>query len=237
MNQFNSNSSQGMDTGRSEPETMSLMGISRADGLTEAEQLELSSGSGTGNGLSQGVVLIIAIAIVAGGMLFGMRQFQGDLTAGGVNKQAEAKIEEALTKWSMPQTVASDDPLAPASIEALFRETDSIISMLSSDFRQQHVPVEYVKKNPFTLKLAETATAAGPTVNKSARVEALKQDLRQFTLQTVMNGRVPIAVINGEMYRTGQQLGSFTIAKIDTAALTVTVTAEGHSFNLMMNEK
>jgi len=51
-------------------------------------------------------------------------------------------------------------------------------------------------------------------------------------VQSIMRGKTPVAIIDGELYKVGQSLGSFTIRAI--SELTVTIEADGHRFDLSM---
>lgn len=237
-----------LPTRRNEPEpqadesekTMSLMGgIVRPEGLPEAD-LNLGERSG-GRLLGQGTLLLLIVFVIAAGTIYAMHLTKGDLKSGSKSvKEVEARIEQALAKLNKPEAMRSDDPLAPANLTALFQDTGSIVAMFSTDMTQRQVPIEFIKKDPFELSVAKDDQKA-PVRNDSEsarqardRKQRIEMEFAQLKLQTVMQGRVPVAVVNGQFTRVGQTLGSFVVKAIDGTSVKLEV--DGQIFELQMQD-
>lgn len=225
-----------------EPQTLSLLGgVAKQDELTEAERLELEAGSGGArNVFGQGAILIAVVVLVAGGVLYGMRLAQGELTT-GVNRQVEARVEATLARLTQPQAMQADDPLAQDNLRELFEDTDAIVAMFATDRTASQVPINYVQKNPFTLhtpvaKVEEATERKGPSEEelRAQRRVQLEGEIQNMRLQSVMGGRTPIAIINNEFLREGQEFGSFTVKQISAERLTVILEHQGERFTLSM---
>ena len=221
-------------------QSMSLLGgVARPEGLPQADQNELEAiDESGGRGLSQGTILVIAVVVIAAGSLYAMRLTHGKIAPD--TSQAEARMEQILAKLSNPAAISDQDPLHPEKMRDLFRDTDKIVGMLKTDLGNQQVPVEYVKKNPFKLGISKPEDKPTRTVsnrNDEAMLKRLRSETSRYSLQTVMNGASgPIAVIDGDFYTQGKTLGSFKIVNIDASTLTVTLAAQGHTFELTMND-
>lgn len=222
--------------------TLTLMGgVAKAENLGDGTVLDIDPGAGSaGNSvISQGTLLIIVAFVVAAGSLLIMRQQRADpeSTAG---KEVEAKIEEALAKLSKPGAMAENDMLRKENINTLFRDTNAVVAMFTSDVTQQQVPVEFLKKNPFQIAITRPVEmAANPVANNEAqrqkKLEALRLELKDLELQSIMQGRVPVAVINGQLMQSGQKLGNFVIKEIN--GLNVVLEGDGERFTLTMQQK
>lgn len=227
-----------------QPESMSLLGgIAGQDEDAQFAAIDAAASSGTGSKLwSSSVLLIVLVAAVAGGTLYAMRLTQDDLGGASTTTQVETKIEMYLVKLTNPSAMAEDDPLQKAQIEALFKDTDEAIRMLAADPAKKQVPVEYVKKNPFALRIVRQ-TADGPVDDSAAekerlaRMRALEQEVKRLNLQSVSFMRVPVATINGEFYRRGDVVGSFTIDAISAEHQAVKLVADGTAFVLRMEQQ
>lgn len=227
-----------------EPTSMSLMGgIASEDNAAAADEFVIGSERPASKLLSQGTLLVVAVAVVAAGTLYAMRVSQGDIGGETVAADVEARIEQALTKLARPDAMAHDDPLREQNMQTLFQDTQTIVDMFATDPTSEQVPLEYIKKDPFDF----TIRKPDPEVDHSANdrlaarraAEAREQALRKITreaeqlnLQTVMKGRVPVAIIDGEVLRVGQTIGSFTVTKIE--GLSVTLQADTNEFILTL---
>ncbi len=211
-------------------------GWSEADSAADGAWGE-SGGSAGSKMLSQGTILIIAIVLIAAGSLYAMRLAGGGLATDEATQLVEAKVEKYLAKLSNPEAVAENDPLAPGAAGAIVADTDDVLAVFNETVVDRQVPVEYVAKNPFTLRLATDDSAAVEVVDRDTtqRRKKLQADADKLALQTVMGGgRVPVAVISGEFYRKGDALGDFIVSTISPETQSVTLTAEGHAFELTM---
>jgi len=113
--------------------------------------------------------------------------------------------------------------------------------MFATDPTNQQVPLEYVKKDPFEVAIRrptpEVDHGANDRLAARRAAEAKERQRKKITeqaerleLQTIMKGRVPVAIIDGEVLRVGQNIGDFTVTQIKD--LNVTLEAEGYEFIL-----
>ncbi|MFA9476905.1 hypothetical protein ACERK3_01230 [Phycisphaerales bacterium AB-hyl4] len=230
-------------TPEQEPQSLSLLGgVAKMDDLTEAERLEMEGGQGGSKLFGQGAILIALVVLTAGGVLYGMRVAQGELS-GGADQQVEARVEAALARLTQPQTMRDDDPLAQQNLRALFDDTDTIVAMFATDRTASQVPVAYVQKNPFRTNLPEVQVVEKPAdtgpsdAERRARRRAqLEREIQGMRLQSVMRGRTPIAIVNNEFLREGQTIGSFEVESISADKLTVVLVHEDERFTLSMQD-
>ncbi len=224
--------------------TMSLMGgIVRPEGLPDAQDFaHLDSGKGGKKVLSQGTMLIVLVAAIAAGTLYLMRVSNRETGTNAKTKTVEAKIDQALAKLATPKNMTASDPLKPDNIKKLFEDTDDIIAMFSADLTQRQVPVQFIKKNPFVLPVfqsvrPEADSPDADTSKKAAeeRVRMLRQELKRYELQSIMQGSRPVAVISGELVQPGHTLGSFKVTAIHDR--TVELQNSGATFTLTMEKE
>ena len=237
MTDFNDNNNalvpQGND--QDEPMSMTLSGVGRGDALPddgyEGEQLP------GGNGLlSHTTLLIVAVAIIAAGSLFLMRASQGELTNSAEMDKIETKIADALNKLHNPSLLQEGDPLRESNLNTLLMPTDEITAIFNNDVRDQQVPIEQVKKNPFAISLVDKGPNSIPdTKQKDRALAKLRDEANSLDLQSIMLGSRNIAVIGGEFYKRGDKLGSFTVTEIDK--FTVYLQANGNPFELSLRDQ
>lgn len=233
---LNENDISGTPVDESE-KTMPLLaaGMARPEGLPEANEFDFEAKTG-GRGLSPGTMMIIGLLVLAGGALYVTRVTQNNAAIAS-SGEAEAKVEQALARIGNPQAISPQDSLNKANISALFRDTDSIVAMFSADPSARQVPLEYVQKNPFTLYLsraADTTVSASSGASDELRLRKLREEIKTLKLQTIMGGPRPVAVINGELYQPGQQVGSFTLKSV--SGMKIELESGGEVFALTMEE-
>jgi hypothetical protein len=225
-------------TPEDEPPTMPLIGgIVRPDGLPEAADLDLGAIKSSNPMLNQGTMLIVGAFVIAAVLLLAMKLGVGSGGDTSANREFVQKIEQTLIQLNNRDAISPDSPFHSASIQKIRQDADAIGKIFDIDYTQKQVPIEYVKKNPFRLAIVHAATPDGPVVQVDNRAlqrqRQLESEFARLKLQTVMKGRPNVAIINDEICREGQKIGSFTIARID--GLTVSLTAEGHTFTLEMD--
>lgn len=220
-----------------EPATLSLMGgVVKPEGLPEAE-LEFDAMRSGRNKISQGTLLILLVVVIAAGSIYAMRIGQGDLSAGGVPSEVMTKIEAALAR-SKPSPASAGQP---TTMRASFRDTQSIVNMFNADVSNRQVPIEYVQKNPFALAgqtpAAELSQDNPADANRLRDLQRkLQGEFDRLQLQSVMaNARIPVVVIDGQFYKTGQKVGEFTITAIHDRG--VDMEAQGMKFSLSMQDQ
>jgi hypothetical protein len=150
--------------------------------------------------------------------------------------QAEQKIDEALLKLAgNAKSSKSSDP-----IQSLLRDTDAVVAVFANDPSQRQVAVEHLQKNPFQLIITrKAATGSDPAAAsvdqaKVQRQRKLKEELAKLSLQSVLLGATPVAIISGKVVREGQTVGPFTIEQIGSFG--VRLRADADAFTLAMNQ-
>jgi len=218
-----------------EPMSMTLSGIGGGEVLPDDPELEPTSYAG-GNLLSHSAILLAAVAVVAVGSLYLMRSLQGDLSASDEAQEIEAKIANTLDRLNTPSLLQADDPLRPGNLHDLLASTDDITAIFGHDVRDQQVPIEQVKKDPFSLVIGESDSLHvkpdTTSQQNDRRAVKLQREFTKLELQSIMMGARNIAVIGGEFYKRGDRIGSFTVTDIDK--LTVYLQAAGSTFQLTL---
>jgi len=236
MTDFNDDNANALipQDGTEEPMSMTLSGIGRGDPIPGDAGFEAEAEVGGGGGLlSHTTLLIAAVAIIAAGSLFIMRATQGELTDSKESVEIEAKIANALNRLNKPSLLPEGDPLLAENLNTLLTPTDEITAIFQHDVRDQQVPIEQVKKNPFSLSLADNTGDHPPDTRQADRALArLRDEANSMDLQSIMLGAQNIAVIDGEFYKRGDRLGSFTVTEIDK--FTVYLEANGNPFELSL---
>ncbi len=184
----------------------------------------------TGGRSRNGIIVLAIVVIVAGAGLVTMRRI-------GLGSKLE------LTNLKI------DYPLDSA-LNTLDHE--KVLSELSSKQINNQVPVEQVQKNPFlwdpTMKRDTTVkerpkgpVAADPSA-EAARIAAenrrkIDAKFNSLTLNSVMAGRVPVAMISGKMVKVGEEIdGMFIVGAIRPKERTVELLADGRTYTLTMEE-
>ena len=212
------------DGDEDESRSMSLMsGVAQPD-HAEPGVLGLDTGEddASGSKLPQSTLLILAIVVVAGGALWFMRMSQSDLGEDRIDAEVRAKIDQAVAKFSNRDAMSPDDPLNPANIDELFADTESVVAMFATDYTQNQVPVEYVKKNPFVLDRPEAPEPeASPKDDRDLErqyqqwLTERRREIQRLNLEAVMGGTNPVAIVDGESVQVGQRLGNFEVVAIE----------------------
>lgn len=233
----NPNALSTQDNDAQEPMSMTLSGIGRGDPLPEDADFEEMSASSGGGLLSHSTLLIVAVAVVAAGSLFLMRAFQGDLDSGDETQEIEAKIANALDRLNKPSLLLADDPLLTENLNALLTPTEEITAIFEHDVRDQQVPIDQVKKDPFSMAFADSGLSNTDTASHQSnrKLAKLRAEADSLDIQSIMLGARKIAVINGEFYKRGDRLGSFTITEIEK--FTVHLEAGGAPFELSLRSR
>jgi hypothetical protein len=222
-----------------EPMSMTLSGIGRSGGeAIHSENGYDTAAAGGGGLLSHTTLLVAVVAIVAAGSLYLMRASQGSLASSKDVQDIEAKIATTLNRLNKPGLLPDGDPLLAENLTALLSPTEDITAIFEHDVREQQVPIEQVKKDPFSLTLNDDSKNAGAvdtSRDNDRRLAKLNEELNKLDLQSIMVGSRNIAVIGGEFYKKGDRLGSFTIRDMDK--LTVYLDAAGAPFELTLQDQ
>ena len=227
------------NTADEEPMSMTLSGIGRSGGeaIHSENGYDIAS-SGGGGLLSHTTLLVAVVAIVAAGSLYLMRASQGSLASSQDVQDIEAKIATTLNRLNKPALLPDGDPLLAENLSALLEPTEDITAIFEHDVREQQVPIEQVKKDPFSLSLgddSQNTNRQDTSKDNDRRFAKLNEELNKFDLQSIMVGSRNIAVIGGEFYKKGDRIGSFTITGMDK--LTVYLDAAGAPFELTLQDQ
>lgn len=176
-----------------------------------------------------GLIILAIVVIVAGAGLITMRRI-------GLGTKLE------LTNLTIDYPIDS----------ALNLDHQKVLEELSAKQIANQVPVDKVQKNPFLWdeSMHKTTVAKepkkGPTgpdpSAEAARIAAenrrkIDSKFNTLTLNSVMDGRVPVAVVSGKMVRVGEQIeGMFIVGAIRPKDRTVELLADGRTYTLVMEE-
>lgn len=227
------------DQSEGQASVMSMMSGAQEQPLgLEDEGEEDSAGGSSVNG---SVVLLAGVAIVLIGAVILMRALQTEkLDETGVSPKLQAKVERYIGEGE--GTVTPAGASQQSDVPGMNKNTDAIISMFSRDLSDKQVPIQFVKKNPFRLSLPEPEPEPkkkqkkdkpDPEKQRQKRLAKLRDHVSRMTLQSVMGGDQPVAVINGDLYQAGDAIGPFTITQISRTR--VTLEAAQESFALTMD--
>ena len=227
------NTQQGADEqSEQEPQSLSLLGgVAQGDDIDDLDLDEPTQSKWSGRGAT---ALLLVLVLVGGGLLYGMRSMQGELSE-GVAGEVELKIEQALARLNDPEQMRDDDPLMPGNLAALFESTESVVNMFAADLTEQQVPVEYIKQNPFSISGDDAPAVAnrdGARQREQWR-QGVQQEAGRLNLQSVTRGqRGPIAIIDGQFVRPGEQIGAFVVTDITPDTLRVELRAENRELDV-----
>lgn len=191
--------------------------------------------------VSTGTIAFIAIAAVAGGGLWWMKQ-----RTGGPAPAEAAGAEVVAARQSIQQFLAGGTG-SVTEMKTLLADSSQITEKFEAFNDNHQIPLDALKTNPFYLETTEKKPVV-PVVDLTrqqqeelARREAERLRLEQERLakaaskldvQTIFYGKTPTALIDGKICRVGQMLGEFTIIAIHPDR--VEVEASGQKFDLKL---
>jgi hypothetical protein len=212
------------------------LGLGPVDGDLGADLSGAAEAMGPGKG--RGALLLVGVLLVAAGTLYGMRLTGGVDAHDAQTADAEKKIDQALKRFGAADG-SSVDPAIRQNIDAIFKDTETVLAKFGEDPTSKQVGLDHVQKNPFALVLIKREsgpTAAVQAIDKvkEQRLKELRKELESLNLQSLMNGKVALAVINGKVTREGDVIGSFTITSIAPSG--VKLAADGNLYTLSMKK-
>ena len=221
--------------------TMPLVGgVLRPDDLAETSGADIDAAGG-GVSAARGTLLVLLVFAIGVGALCLMRRSQLDVSPSKDAKQAEEKVDHALARLATSFAAAEGDA-AEAPLAGSGNNTEAIVAMFAADPAKQQVPLEYLKRNPFLLaplavdpelKPATSApTGKSLASQKRDRLDQLKRQVATMHLQTVMQGKFPLAIIDGQIVKAGSSIGPFEVEAIEQR--TVVLKSAGCQFELNM---
>ena len=227
-----------------EPRTMSLL-----TGVAKSTPGFGVDGEGVASHplLDRHKLTVVAVVVVSILVIFAMRWWRGGVPATAGAAQTEARIESALTRLSQPDAMAADDPLSPANVRLLTMDTEAILRAFGADPTQHQVGVDEVRKNPFVMEMPEVdqpVVAAAPpppqpveedpAVARAQERQVLMQAVETMELQSVMMGRDPVAIVDGEFVRRGSSVNGFEVVRIEAQSIILRHGNDG--FRLRMSD-
>lgn len=190
------------------------------------------SGAGSGGRPMNGMIILGIVVIVAGAGLVTMRRIGLGTKLELIDLKIDYPIEAGVT--------GLDHTRVLAELSATSQVTNQ-------------VPVDQVQKNPFlwdpdlikkgavTDTGRKTPTGPDPAA-EAARIAAenrrkIESKFNTLALNSVMDGRVPVAVISGKMVKVGEELeGMFIVGAIRPKDRTVELLADGRTYTLTMKD-
>lgn len=176
--------------------------------------------------------LLIPALAASAALLYGMR-FMG--TRGGM-----AMADVDLT-YQRDETVAGG-------------AKDAVMKQLAENEIPPQIGAEFIDKNPFLLGSLQTESIVEvepKTEDEAAilarrmleeqqrkqaeRAEAIKRELEGIRLQGVMQGRVPLARVNGQVAKIGDMLGEH-LKVVEIHGRSIVVEADGERYTVDMPE-
>jgi len=172
-----------------------------------------------------GALLIVMVVVIAGGVLYMMRQF-------GLGSKLQ------LLDFDIEYPV--DGATGPVVQDEAHRR---IIDELRRTVVTVQIPLEDVKKNPF--ELARLDPDAGPSTPENAlseierrqrqREAEISRKLADLKLDSIMGGKIPLARISGKLVRVGDTISDiFRVQTINGRS--VELIADGEVYRLAMGE-
>ena len=195
---------------------MSAMSAMNSDTNVEDELAGFNSDREQKAIAMQSAILIAIVAVVASGILFGMKLGKGGAVQ-ATDSTNMAKIDKFLLKTENPDLVDESDALHPRNVEKLL-DRSRIVQELTQDFAEKGVPLDQLQKNPFAREIApeeEAAVVDNSEQEREQRMAELFEEMNRLDLSSIMgSGRRSIAVIGDKFYRIGDKVGPFRLANI-----------------------
>lgn len=219
-----------------------IPGVDREQGFGADPTFGVDEQPNKSRSLASGLLPIFIIAAVAGGAIFFMRSTAGDADRDTIATEVRAKIDQAVAKLSNENAMAHTDPLRADNIDNLFKDTETVVAMFATDFTENQVPVQYVKKNPFVLDRPKTAEGKPAETGDDRRryeqwLAGLKRDIHNLRLDAVMGGAQPMAIVDGKPVHVGDTVGRFEVEAIQGQTMRLRAVYEPTGKNVLVNLK
>jgi hypothetical protein len=177
--------------------------------------------------ISRANLLLIGLFAAGIGFVWFLSQRNGPTQASAQDQAMEAQVNQFISQ------VESGDPVVD-------EQGQEIIQIFYRDLTRRQVPLEQLRVNPFVFArpAGEDAGPAEPTETEAElarrrRIRQLQDEARRLSLQSIMSSsRGATAIVDNELVRQGQSLGSFTVESI--TAETVVLRWEDQTFTLRM---
>lgn len=203
------------------------------------EQIDLVGTASSKKRVSDTTIVLVGTLLVGASILTGMRWLGTRSLSLAVDKAIEKTVSEFLGRSS---------PTAVKSASADLSATDRMLRSLTDDRTEGQVSLEYVKKNPFVLRLARPTTEV-PTddggidlaaAREQARLEerrrTLGRNVHGMRLSSIMGQQGKrVAVLNNLVVQVGDMIDQTYEIK-DITAFEVVLQADGMEFRKSLTE-
>lgn len=206
---------------QSEPQTMSLMGGIAGGGALPGGEFSTTQSGDSKKLAQQSVIIGLTVTVVAFGALMGMRMTQSDASASAISAESQQFMDTLEVKIANLGNMADDDPLKPGNFKDMLRDTAAIVAAIEDDPTVKQVPLDQVQMNPFLpmnekeVKVVTVDTAAQQEAARMVKLQDLYGELARVEIQSLVGGTRPRAFIGGDLYKLGDEIGSFIIKDID----------------------
>jgi hypothetical protein len=191
--------------------------------------LDPLAGARNNRKIGGGGLLIVAVVVVAVAGLFSMRTLTKATAWDSFDSETEKIIEGFLNSVQKDGETPEDG----ADLKAAMKD-ERVLAVLSEPYTKRQVALQDVQKNPFILD--QTVPVTPPNLNPSDPDPARKQWLERreqrrtqleqvgedLKLTSVMDGSVPLAVIEGRIVRVGD---TFTVAPVEATFRVTAISA------------
>ena len=201
-----------------DPESMSLSGVAGGGMLPVDDDFVIGGGDDSKRVKQQSILIGAIVTVVAFGAILGMRVFQTDMTAVGASDETRQWMATLDSRLSNLGKMSETDAMHPGRVNAVFRDTDALIQLITNDQTLSQVPVNQVQMNPFMPVAGKVAEPEDPAALAAAardgRMEAAYAALDKIEVQSILGGATPRAFIGGEIYKVGDVVSGFRIKAI-----------------------
>jgi len=180
--------------------------------------------------VSRGTLALFGVIIAAMGGLYFMHLRNGPSSAEAATAETQAANE------TISQFLTSGDQNIK-KMQALIRDTEKIVAQFLQYPSMKQVPLSDLKTNPFRhLAITAAENGNGATDSKRRKEEeriAVLKAVQELQLQSIMHSeKARACMIGNTLYQEGQQVGTFTVEKINQKS--VIVTSGAYRFELKM---
>ena len=162
--------------------------------------------------LGGGGLLIFAVVLIALAGLFSMRKLTQVTAASPIDSDVEKTIEEFINSVCG----SNGQPQEPGGIAGAMHD-DRVLAVLSESYTEYQVALQDVQKNPFIIDQVAPAftpdvdgpDTTGPDLEdrwrqmRSERRAKIEQAGQGLHLKSVVDGAVPLAIVEGRIVRVG----------------------------------
>ena len=185
--------------------------------------------------LSKSTIAFVAVAIIAAGGLWWMKQRTGGPTP------AEAKDPNLDAARTSIQQFLAGGSGSVQEMKDLLADSEQITDKFSTYSENRQVPLDALKTNPFYMETGESPAPA-PRIDLSRQqqearlreLERLSAAASKYQVQSIFFGRNPTAMIDGKICQVGNRLGDFTIKAIKSDV--VVISGGGQEFELRLKQ-